>query len=119
MVWRSGFCRSLNSFNFNSFTAALNDGGPTCPECGTEPQTTGHLFYCGANPLPCEVADLWCNPLHAAHSLSSLPLAIFPLSALPLPLGSLVLFLELLLLPLNPPPSPPPSPLFPLHHLAH
>ena len=50
---RSGFCRSLNSF-----TAVLNNGDPTCPECGSGPHTTGNLFKCAANSLACEVIDL-------------------------------------------------------------
>ena len=100
---RSGFCRSLGSF-----MAVLNDGDPTYPECGVEPQTTGHLFNCGANPLPCEVVDLWCNPLHAAHSLSLLP----SFSHLPSVSAPSSPWLPRPVL--RPPPPPPPPPLLPL-----
>ena len=81
---RSEFCRSLNSY-----TAVLNNGDPTCPECGSGPQTTGHLFNCTANPLACKVVDLWCNPLHAAPPISVSPFFFQPSSFCPCPVLSL------------------------------
>ena len=65
---RFSFCRSLRSYS-----AVLNNADATCPECGLDPQTTSHLSDCVANPLVCELVDLWCNSTHAAYTLPRLP----------------------------------------------
>ena len=65
---RSGFCRSLNSYQ-----AIIGGANPLCPECNLEEQTVPHLFNCPSRPSRLYKLDLWCNPVHAAAFLSSLP----------------------------------------------
>ena len=83
---RSGFCRSLNSFQERIGTT----NNPLCPSCGEEPHTTQHLFTCPTHPTSLTPRDLWERPGLTSEFLSSLPLFNLP----PLPC---------------PPPEPPPS----------
>ena len=66
---RSSFCARLNSYQFK--IGQVNSD--TCPECGTAPHTTNHLFDCPSHPTNLRVEDLWTNSWAAAAFLSSLP----------------------------------------------
>ena len=43
-----------------------------CPECGSEPHTTAHIFRCPAAPTALAVEDLWHRPVEVAHHGASL-----------------------------------------------
>ena len=85
---RSGYCKSLNSFQ-HLINPSID---PSCPSCDSgEAHTTHHLFHCAAHPTGLGVRDLWDRPDLVSSFLASLPFFDY-LPALP-----------------PPPPEPPPT----------
>ena len=66
---RSGYCSRLQSYLHRVGRAP----SPACPDCGSAPHTTEHLFSCPESPTDLVPADLWTAPLQAAQFISSLP----------------------------------------------
>ena len=71
---RSGFCRSLNSYQVRIGTT----NNPLCPSCDEEPHTTQHLFTCPSHPTFLTPRDLWERPGLTSEFLSSLPFLNLP-----------------------------------------
>ena len=92
---RSGYCSRLQSYLHRVGRAP----SPACPDCGSAPHTTEHLFSCPESPTDLVPADLWTAPLQAAQFISSLP-AFSDLPPFPVIPGG----------PFPPPPRPPPEP---------
>ena len=92
---RSGYCSRLQSYLHRVGRAP----SPACPECGSAPHTTEHLFSCPESPTDLAPADLWTAPLQAAQFISSIP-AFSDLPPLPVIPGGPF--------PSRPPPEPPP-----------
>ena len=66
---RSGYCSKLQSYLHRVGRAPT----PACPDCGSAPHTTEHLFSCPESPTDLAPADLWTAPLQAAQFISSIP----------------------------------------------
>ena len=65
---RSGQCSRLLTYRYAIGISPTD----ACPECGTEPHTTQHLFRCTAAPTALSLDDLWENPIQVAQHLTSL-----------------------------------------------
>ena len=66
---RSGFCRSLNSYQQRIGAAADS----SCPECHTNDHSVPHLFDCPSHPTTLTTVDLWERPTEVAGFLETLP----------------------------------------------
>ena len=67
---RSGYCSRLQSYLHRVGRAP----SPACPDCGSAPHTTEHLFSCPRSPTDLAPADLWTaqRSLQAALFISSI-----------------------------------------------
>ena len=59
---RSGFSKTLNTYLHRIHAAP----DAICPQCGSHPHTTTHLFSCPAHPTPLTPIDLWLHPQEVA-----------------------------------------------------
>ena len=66
---RSGFCPSLNSYQFRVGWSPSQ----SCPECDHHEHSVAHLFQCPARPTALTPLDLWTRPCEVANHLLSLP----------------------------------------------
>ena len=66
---RSGFCPSLNSYQFRVGWNASQ----SCPECDHPDHSVSHIFQCPARPTTLTPLDLWVSPCEVANHLQSLP----------------------------------------------
>ena len=66
---RSGYCASLNSFQFRIGRSPTTG----CPLCMEAEHTVSHLFSCPNQPTDLKIRDLWDSPEEVANFISSLP----------------------------------------------
>ncbi len=62
---RSGWCRMLNHY-MSRLDGSISDA---CPDCGSSPHDTSHLFNCPAKPTLLTPRELWTRPVDAARFL--------------------------------------------------
>ena len=65
---RSGHCSRLMTYRHAIGLSPID----SCPECGSEPHSTDHLFHCAVAPTSLSVDDLWDNPTLVARHLTTL-----------------------------------------------
>ena len=68
---RSGFSSLLQSYRAR--ISPDQDSSSSCPNCGSGPHDTQHLFNCSSRPTTSQPSDLWTRPAEVALFLQLHP----------------------------------------------